>query len=241
VDNDNNSVLSPAESQDEADAIESILEHFDEEVDFDSLFVSELRAADEWNQIDKKYRKRLYVKLQTVYQLYLLARNNPKREGLINQKCKEFGIPITRSSHLSIRLVKLMLRPPGKTPYQYAAALRYATLQQIAPDHLAEELAKKGNGIDKMADRFSADESDEIDEGSGSEPDDDDDDDEAGSRADASDDEEKDQTPEYPQVEWGSKLLKQYREAEVGAKWGIVLKKVTENHVRIMKGSPDKG
>jgi hypothetical protein len=84
-----------------------------------------------------------------------MAHQNPKRERLIERKCDELKISKTKASHLSIKIVKLILRTSDKTAYQYASALRYAAITDIACGALAEELAKRHHGIADLADRFS--------------------------------------------------------------------------------------
>jgi hypothetical protein len=148
----------PLKSQHEIDAISSLREHFDEDPNFRELFDEELQKAEEWQKKDSRYRKKLYAKLQNVYYLYLLAHADARREQLVERKCDELKISRTKASCLSILLVKLMLRPPEKTAYQYALALRYAALTQIPQNDLAEELEKRGHGIAEMARRFSQEE-----------------------------------------------------------------------------------
>jgi len=243
----------PTESRKEAIAVKFIRETLDDDLNFRELINVELKEADEWQKEEKRYRKKLHDKMGRIYVIYCLAHNDPSKQKLIERKCDELKIPRTAASHLSILIIKLLLRPPEKSIYQYALALRYASLKGIAPDNLAHELGTKGNGIAEMARRFSeempkkkqqnaADESDEVDDASGSEPDDDDDsdsDDEAASRADASDGEKEEPTPEDPKVEWGSKLLEQYREVEVDTKWWVRIKKLKGNRAKIMKETLD--
>jgi hypothetical protein len=150
-----NEIVFPEESDKEIAAIDALREDFDEDLDFRTLFDELLGKVDEWKNTNKKYNTRVYEKLGNVYRLYIFTYRNPKRERLVERKCDEHEIPKTKASHLSIRVVRLMMRPPIKTAYQYAAVLRYASMNQIAPSALAAELAKKGSGIAEMADRFS--------------------------------------------------------------------------------------
>jgi hypothetical protein len=246
----------PTESLKETVAINSLRETLDEDLNFRELFNVELEEADEWQKEERRYRKKLHGKMGRIYVIYCLAHNDPSKQKFIERKCGELKISCTAASHLSILIIKLLLRPSEKSVYQYALALRYASLKEIAPDNLAHELGKTGNGIAEFARRFSdempkkkqqsaADESDEVDDVSGSERDDDDDsdsDDEAGSRADASDEEEEEEpTLEDPKVKWGSKLLKQYREVEAGTKWWIRIEKLRGNRAKIVKRTLDIG
>src|ERR1700730_18335718 len=130
----------PDKLQEEIEAVDSLRADLDSDLDFREMFDEQFGQAEDWQDTDKKYRKRLYVKLQNLYTLYVLAHGNPKRERLVKKKCDELKISNTKASHLSIKIVKLMLRPSGKTAYQYASEIRYASLTGIAPNALAQEL-----------------------------------------------------------------------------------------------------
>jgi hypothetical protein len=151
----NNADIFLQESHEEVQAIDSLREDLDSDLDFRALFDEQLSQAEEWKNTDRKYRRRLYAKLQDVYTLYVMAHRNPKRERLIERKCDELKISKTKASHLSIRIVKLILRTSDKTAYQYASALRCAALTDIACGALAAELAKRHHGIADLAARFS--------------------------------------------------------------------------------------
>jgi len=219
----------PDELPREAKAIAAVRVEVDD-AEFRGLLQAQLDEVPEWKRGDRKHRKRLHRKLQSVYELYVLAAGNRTREAVIQRRCDSAGIADTKASHLTIRLVKLLLHPPEKSVYQYAAVLRSATLEQIPPDQLAEELAKRGNGIDPRADRFWA-RARKVDEGSESEPDSDDD----GENDDEASDERNDATPQRPRVDWEAKLLMKFRKAEVGVDFAVVLTKVAEDRARIVR------
>ena len=85
---DDNADSFPAESQEDVEAVTSLREDMDEDIDFQELFNEQLAEAEEWQNRDTKYRKRLYAKLQKVYKLYILALGDPKREQLIKRACE---------------------------------------------------------------------------------------------------------------------------------------------------------
>lgn len=231
----------PEESQAEIEAVDSLRDDIDEdEINFRKLFNRQLEEAEAWQNTDQKYRKRLHAKLRDVYTLYILAHRNPKRERLVERKCDELKIANTEASHLAIRIVKLILRPSDKTAYQYASVLRYASLKDIAPEALAEALAKKGNGIDWMAVRFSKEygtnqraavsdsggrstEPDDYDMAPDASNDNDDDSDGLADDNEYGEAEEDDAASNPPEVYWGQKALKQWRKSEAdGGAWFFV-------------------
>lgn len=86
---DDNTDSFPAESEEDIEAVKSLREDMDEDVDFRELFNEQLVEAEEWQNRDTKYRKRLYAKLQKVYKVYILALGDLKREQLIKRTCDE--------------------------------------------------------------------------------------------------------------------------------------------------------
>jgi hypothetical protein len=86
---DDNADSFPAQSQEDIEAVKSLREEIDEDDDFGELFKEQLAEADEWQNKDERYRKRLYAKLQKIYKLYILALGDRKREQIIKRKCDE--------------------------------------------------------------------------------------------------------------------------------------------------------
>jgi hypothetical protein len=86
---DDNADSFPAESEEDIEAVKSLREDMEKDVDFRELFKEQLSEAEEWKNRDTKYRKRLYAKLQKIYKLYILALGDPKREQLIRRTCDE--------------------------------------------------------------------------------------------------------------------------------------------------------
>jgi len=253
----------PDDSQEEIEAVDSLRGDLHSELNFRELFDEQLRQAADWQNTDKKYRRRLYVKLQDIYTLYVTAHSNPKRERLVEKKCDELNIANTKASHLSIRIVKLMLRPSDKTAYQYASVLRYSSLKDIAPDALAEQLSKKGNGIAELADRFGKEfpthRRDSSDPGKRSMGPGDDD---AAREADASNNDDGDDNDQgddhndndgvgdnfedveedkdgaalgHPKVDWGPKALNKWRETKINGGAWLFIRKLSEDRARIIK------
>ncbi len=203
-------------------------------------------------------RVELREAMQSLFGIYVSTAVSAEHGERLKSACLRAEITLKSGTDLAIAVVRYYWRDlSAEAANRYANVLREAALLNVPPNKLAAYLGKQGQGVNELSranqqrrhppaakDSDTSDESDEVDDVSESEPDDSDSDDVGGSRADASDEEEEEEdepTPEDPQVVWGSKALKQYREADVDAKWRIVLKKVTENQVRIMKGSLDKG
>lgn len=86
---DDNADSFPAKSQEDIEAVKSLREEIDEDDDFGELFKEQLAEAEEWQNKDARYRKRLYTKLQKIYKLYILALGDQKREQIIKRKCDE--------------------------------------------------------------------------------------------------------------------------------------------------------
>jgi hypothetical protein len=93
-----NEIVFPHELDKEIAAIEALREDFDEDVDFRTLFDELLGNVDEWQNANKKYNTRVYVKLGNVYRLYIFTYRNPKRERLVEGKCDEHKIPKTSAT-----------------------------------------------------------------------------------------------------------------------------------------------
>ena len=206
-------------------------------VDFRRLLQAQLDDVEEWTRDDCKYRKRLHRKLQRVYELYVLAADNRERETLIQRRCDSAKIANTRASHLTIRLVKLLLQPAKNSVYQYAAALRNAALKKIPVDDFAAAL-EKGGGIAHFAERFGqkasklasadadqredSDETDDEDSGNGK--------DRASKRR--ADDQSAEAAPEF---EWNDKALKLYAEATTGDQIRQVAEKKRGGRWKVIK------
>jgi hypothetical protein len=226
-------------------------------VDFRQLLEEQLRQVEDWQNTDKKYTKRLYKKLEPVYTLYVVALGKPRREQTIENACSELKIPNTGASHLSILIVKLLLRSSDKTAYQYAAALRYAARKQIPHDALAKELAKKGHGIEKWAHQFSQEfgtkkrAARSSDSGGGSrdpgdaaaeahyDNNDNGDDNSHDGYEDTEDDgrEKDDAVPDHPEVDWGPNALKIWRKSEFDGGTWLFVKWKGRNRAKIMNKS----
>lgn len=226
----------PDELPTEAKAVEAVRSEIDEDVDFRELLEAQLADAEEWARSEQKYRTRLHAKLQHAYTIYVLAAGNSKREALIQRRCTSAGIVETQASHLSIRLVKLMLRPADKTIYQYAAALRYAAMKKIRVNDLAAAL-KKGGGIAKFAECFwqkvptlsSDNEDDGEDNGDASEE-------ASGSKDRRSTHRGHDASAEAaPEFKWNDKALKLYAEATTGDRIRQVAEKNPDGRWKVIK------
>jgi len=179
----------------------------------------------------------LHHKLQTVYVIYALAAGNPKREALVQRRCDATGIAATRASHLTIRLVKLLLRPADKTVYQYAAALRYAALKKITVNDLASAL-EQGGGIAKFAERFWQ----KASKLSSDAADDSEDNDDASDEASGSGKHRRSKRRPYdpsgeavPEVEWNTKARAVYAEATNGDRVKQVSEKGPDGHWVVIK------
>jgi hypothetical protein len=222
----------------EAKALAAMRDEVDDDLDFRELLEAQLGELKEWVRGDRKYRRRLYAKLQAVYAIYVLASGHLKREALVQRRCKSAGITETQASHLSIRLVKLLFRPTEKTTYQYAAALRYAVFKKIAVDDLAAVLEKKGGGIAKFADRFwqkasklssdaavdTEDNGDALEDASDS------------GKHRSSKRREYDQSAEaIPEFKWNDKALKLYAEAPSGAQIRQIAEKGSDGRWIVIK------
>jgi hypothetical protein len=243
-------------SQEEIEAVDSLRHDIDEEeINFRKLFNEQLKEAEAWQHKDNKYCTLLYEKLEKTYTLYIMCLGDPKREQLVDRKCDEYKIVKTAASNLCIRLVKLIFRRSDKTAYQYASVLRYASRKDIAHDALAQELAKKGNGIAEWATRFgeefptqqrAASSSDSGRRSMGPGDDDSDSDGLADTNNEGyehNEDNERevdDAASDQPDVEWGPKALKKWRKSEVdGGAW-LFVQRLGENRARIIKKSIPK-
>jgi hypothetical protein len=98
----------------------------------------------------------LYALLEKGYSVYLHCSENEKARKYLYKQAELRGIKQTKASPLALVVVKMLFKFPekSKSPYQYTAALRYASLTKVPPDAIAEEIGKKGNGIDKWEERF---------------------------------------------------------------------------------------
>src|SRR5438105_216781 len=93
----------PDELPREAKAIAAVRAEIDADVDFRGLLQAQLDEVEEWTAGERNYRKHLHRKLQSVYELYVLAAGNPKREALVQRRCDSAEIADTQASHLTIR------------------------------------------------------------------------------------------------------------------------------------------
>jgi hypothetical protein len=132
----------------------SLIKHLDE--NYKECIDDAFRFAKSYEIMELYSRKMLYVLLEKAYGVYLHCSENGKARKYLDKLAEARGIRKTEASDLSIVVVKMLFKFPekSKSPYQYAAALRYATLKKIPPDGLAKELEKKGNGIDKWEERL---------------------------------------------------------------------------------------
>jgi len=102
------------------------------------------------------YREAKYSLLEKTYQVYLHCSANEKAQKYLSKQADAQKIKRTHASHLSIVVVKVLFgfSDKNKSLYQYAKALRGASLEKILPNALAKALAANGNGIARMAARF---------------------------------------------------------------------------------------
>jgi hypothetical protein len=142
------------ETEIEIKARKSLIKHLDE--NYKTCIDEALWEAEGYAIIKCSYREARYSLLEKAYQVYLHCSGNQKAKKYLYKKADELEIKRTKASHLSIIVVKMLFdfSDKNKSLYQYAKALRCASLEKILPAALAETLATKGNGIAQMATRF---------------------------------------------------------------------------------------
>jgi hypothetical protein len=107
-----------------------------------------------WHHHKRRNRQRLRENLAQIHRLwgYFIAHEDAQRALL--RACDRENIRITARTDVLLALIHLCLRPGDEAAHRYASALREAALQRISPDELASRLAKKGCGVNAMAEAY---------------------------------------------------------------------------------------
>jgi hypothetical protein len=122
----------------------------------DEILQAALERAKEWRGHRKKVRRARYAVIANIFEIHVRASASASLRKEIRRECTRRGIRITKATHRTAALVKLILDPPPATVSQYSMALREAVLERIHPHELSARLAKKGDGIAALAARFAA-------------------------------------------------------------------------------------
>ena|SRR5579864_265575 len=139
----------------EREALKALAQDLDLHASPRNLVKAALASGRRWRRRERASLRAKYEALAAAYGLYVHAEASKKFAAAIDQARKRAKIPKTAASHLSIVVVKVVLLVDDKTASAYAEALRQASIERIAPNHLAKTLASRGNGIYAMAERFS--------------------------------------------------------------------------------------
>lgn len=107
-----------------------------------------------WRHHKRQNRQRLRENLAQIYRLWgHFIAHEDSRPALLNA-CDREQIRVTARTDVLLALIHLCLRPGDEAAHRYASAIREAALQRISPDELASHLAKKGCGVNAMAEAY---------------------------------------------------------------------------------------
>jgi hypothetical protein len=204
-----------------------------------------------WRRNRRKNQERLWNNLGCIYRLWVNLTAHEEDQQAVFSACDRENIQLTAKTDLPLALVRLSLRPGAEAAHRYATALREAALRGISPEKLASHFAKKGQGINAMAEAYRArkkadktastgcdDQTKSRNRNDDEENADLSDNDELevdSSERDGVEDEENDAVSGSLNLEWGGrKIQKKWRNASVGTVVRVRIKKLAEDRGRLL-------
>jgi hypothetical protein len=113
-----------------------------------------IKNGEIWRDHKRQNRQRLRDNLAHIYGLWSHFVTNEDSRRVLLKACDRRKIQITARTDVLLALIHLCLRPGDDAAYRYASALRESALQGVSAGKLASHLAKKGCGVNAMAEAF---------------------------------------------------------------------------------------
>ena len=222
------------------------------QIEVDQTIEDCIKSGAVWRSNRRKNQERLWSNLARIYRLWAYLIEYEEGQQAVFSACDREEIQLTAKTDLLLALVRLSLRPGGEAASRYATALREAALRGISPKKLASHFAKKGQGINAMAEAYrgrkradkpastvsdnQAKSKNSNDDEGNEDPWDNDELEGENSEGDGVQDEENDPVQDSLNLELGgSKIRKKWRDATVGTVLLVRIKKLAEDRGRLLR------